>query len=82
MRLDKYLKISRLIKRRTVAAQACSAGRVEVNGKAVKPSYDVKATDVISITFGAKRTRVRVLQTLDYVKAEKADTMYEILEDE
>ncbi len=82
MRLDKYLKISRLIKRRTVAAQACSAGRVEVNGKVVKPAFDIKAGDVINITFGSKRTSIRVLQTPEYVKAEKADSMYEIIESE
>ena len=62
MRLDKYLKISRLIKRRTVANEACDAGRVSVNGKVVRASYDVKVGDEITINFGAKPLSVRVLE--------------------
>ena len=61
MRLDKYLKVSRLIKRRTVANEACDAGRVSVNGRPAKASLDVKAGDEIEILFGAKAVRVRVL---------------------
>lgn len=78
MRLDKYLKVSRLIKRRTVAQEACDGGRVSVNGKTVKPAYDVKEGDIIVISFGAKQTRVRVTKICDFIKADEAATMYEI----
>lgn len=80
MRLDKYLKVSRLIKRRTVAQDAASGGRVSVNGKVVKPAYDVKENDIIEISFGAKKTRVQVTKVCDFIKANEADTMYTILE--
>jgi len=80
MRLDKYLKVSRLIKRRTVAQQAADGGRVSVNGKVVKPSYDVKENDIIEISFGAKKTRVQVAKICDFIKADEAETMYKILE--
>ena len=61
MRLDKWLKISRLIKRRTVANEACDAGRISANGRAVKASYDVKPGDVLELKFGERLTRVKVL---------------------
>ncbi len=80
MRLDKYLKVSRLIKRRTVAQQAADGGRVSVNGKVVKPSYDIKENDIIEISFGAKKTRVQVTKVCDFIKANEAETMYTILE--
>ncbi len=80
MRLDKYLKVSRLIKRRTVAQQAADGGRVSVNGKVVKPSYDIKENDIIEISFGAKKTRVQVTKVCDFIKANEADTMYTIIE--
>lgn len=80
MRLDKYLKVSRLIKRRTVAQEACEGGRVSVNGKTVKPAYDVKEGDVIEISFGAKKTCVKVTKICDYIKADEAFTMYDIIE--
>ena len=76
MRLDKYLKVSRLIKRRTVANEACDAGRVLVNDKAVKASYNVKVGDVIEIQFGNRSVKVRVLQIAETVKKE---SMYEYL---
>lgn len=76
MRLDKYLKVSRLIKRRTVANEACSAGRVTVNGKAAKASYDVKVGDVIEIRFGEKVTKVEVAAILETTKKEAASEMY------
>ncbi len=79
MRIDKFLKVSRLIKRRTVAQEACDGGRVSVNGKTVKPSYDVKENDVIEISFGEKKTRVQVVKVCDYIKANEADTMYTIM---
>lgn len=77
MRLDKYLKVSRLIKRRTVANEACDAGKVTVNGKAARASYDVKAGDIIEITLGARSVKVRVTEVKEVVRKEDADTMYE-----
>lgn len=79
MRLDKYLKVSRLIKRRTVATEACSAGKVSVNGKVAKPSYDVKVGDVIELTFGEKTVKVQVVSILEFVRKEDADTMYKAI---
>ena len=79
MRLDKYLKVSRIIKRRTVANDACSAGKVEVNGKAVKPSYDVKPGDVLELHFGARTIRAEVVTVSEYAKKEDAAAMYKIL---
>ena len=79
MRLDKYLKVSRLIKRRTVANEACDAGRALVNDKAVKASYNVKVGDVIEIQFGNRSVKVRVLQIAETVKKEQAESMYEYL---
>ena len=80
MRLDKYLKVSRLIKRRTVANDACDAGRVSVNGRQVKASYQVKVGDVIEIAFGQRRLKVEVLSINETVKKEEAPAMYRELE--
>lgn len=79
MRLDKYLKVSRLIKRRTVANEACDAGRVVVNGKAVKASYSVKAGDELEILFGTRSVKVRVLSIQETVKKEEAANLYEYI---
>ncbi len=79
MRLDKYLKVSRLIKRRSVANEACDAGRVQVNGKAVKASYDVKLGDVIEIAFGNKSVKARVTDIKDTSKKDEAAEMFEYL---
>lgn len=79
MRLDKYLKVSRIIKRRTIANEACDAGKVEVNGKIARASYDVKAGDEIKVTLGTKENRYRVLQVTEYVTKEDAAKMYEQL---
>ncbi len=79
MRLDKYLKVSRLIKRRTVAAEACAAGKVSVNSKVQKASYDVKVGDIIELTFGEKVLRVQVVTLLEHVRKEDADAMYKPL---
>ena len=76
MRLDKYLKVSRLIKRRTVANKACDAGRVMVNGKVVKASYDVKVGDKISIRFGDKSVEAEVLSIAETVRKEEAKEMF------
>ena len=79
MRLDKYLKVSRLIKRRTVANEACDAGRVLVNGKPAKASVSVKAGDKIEIQFGNKSVAVEVLSVEDNVKKELVKEMYKYL---
>ncbi len=76
MRLDKYLKVSRLIKRRTIANEACDAGRVTVNGRPAKASYDVKVGDVIEIGFGERTVRVEVANIVDSTKKENAAEMY------
>ncbi|MBE6760220.1 MAG: RNA-binding S4 domain-containing protein [Ruminococcaceae bacterium] len=82
MRLDKYLKVSRIIKRRTVANDACDGGRVSVNGKQVKPSYTVKIGDIIEIAFGERKIRARITQISEVVRKENASDMYEIIGDE
>lgn len=79
MRLDKFLKISRIIKRRTVANEACDAGRVLVNDKVVKASYDVKVGDIIEIQFGQRTVKVEVLSLSEAVKKEAAAEMYKDL---
>ena len=79
MRLDKYLKVSRLIKRRTVANDACDAARIFVNGKAAKASYDVKLGDLISVSFGAKTVTVRVLDIRETTKKTESVGMYEVV---
>ena len=82
MRLDKFLKVSRLIKRRTVAGEACDGGRVSVNGKEAKPSKTIKVGDVISIAFGNKTLTVKVLS--DNEKATKSESaeMYEVINED
>ncbi len=76
MRLDKYLKVSRLIKRRTVANEACDAGRVSVNGKIARASYDVKEGDVIEIRFGEKTVKAEVVTVKESVRKEDAAEMF------
>lgn len=80
MRLDKYLKVSRLIKRRTVACEACEQGKVSVNGKVAKPSANVDAGDVIAITFGEKTLTVRVEKALEHALKADASDMYTVLD--
>lgn len=79
MRLDKYLKVSRLIKRRTVANDACDAGRVTINGKVAKASTDVKVGDNIEIEFGNKSVKVEVTQIMESTKKEDAKEMFRYL---
>jgi ribosomal 50S subunit-recycling heat shock protein len=79
MRLDKYLKVSRLIKRRTVANEACDAGRVLVNDKPAKASVQVKTGDTIEIQFGSKNVKVEVLDVKETVKKEDVESMYKYL---
>ncbi len=76
MRIDKYLKVSRIIKRRTVANEVCDAGKVMVNGKVVRASYDVKVDDVIEIDFGSRAIKVKVVSVQETVKKEDASAMY------
>ena len=77
MRLDKFLKVSRLIKRRTVANEACDAGRVLVNGKVAKASVKVKTGDIIEIQFGTKSVKVEVLDIQETTKKEEAKDLFE-----
>lgn len=79
MRLDKYLKVSRLIKRRTVANDACDAGRVSVNGRPVKASYDVKVGDIIEISFGNKQVKAEVTMIAETTRKEEAKEMFKYL---
>jgi ribosomal 50S subunit-recycling heat shock protein len=79
MRIDKYLKVSRLIKRRTVANDACDAGRISVNGKPVKASYDVKVGDIIEIGFGTKNVRAEVTSLQESIRKEDASEMFKLL---
>ena len=80
MRLDKYLKVSRLIKRRTVANEACSGSRVLANGKAVKPSYDVKEGDVLEIRFGESVLKVEVRATPEHAAKNDAASLYRVID--
>ncbi len=79
MRLDKYLKVSRLIKRRTVANEACDAGKVLVNGKPARASYDVKENDVISITLGTRQLNAQVVSVQETVAKQEAELLYRLL---
>lgn len=79
MRLDKYLKVSRLIKRRTVANEACDNGRVTINGAVAKASANVKEGDIIAISFGNKEVKVRVLDVMETVKKDEAKELFEYL---
>ena len=80
MRLDKYLKVSRLIKRRTVANEACDAGRVTVNGKPARASYEVKPGDRISLSLGAPTLDVEVLEVNEHVTKEGASSLYRVVQ--
>ena len=80
MRLDKYLKVSRIIKRRTVANEACDAGRVFANGKVARASYDVKVGGIIVISFGTRTVKVEVTLVAETVRKDDATSMYRIVE--
>lgn len=80
MRIDKFLKVSRIIKRRTVANDACDGAHVTVNGRLVKASYDVKEGDIIEITFGERTLRVRVKNVKEFVTKADASTLYEVID--
>lgn len=81
MRIDKYLKVSRIIKRRTLAKEATDSDRILVNNKQVKPSYNVKIGDIVTILFGNKEVTVKVLNTNDSSKKADASLMYELIEE-
>lgn len=80
MRLDKYLKVSRIIKRRTVANDACDAAHVTVNGKTAKASYEVKEGDILEITFGQRTLKVRVKDVREFTLKADAAALYEVLD--
>lgn len=82
MRLDKYLKVSRIIKRRTVAKEACDGGRVSINSKVAKPGNEVKTGDVLEIRFGNRVGKYRVLDVQEVVRKENAAMMYEVIEED
>lgn len=81
MRVDKYLKVSRLIKRRTVAKEACDLGRIQVNGKVVKAGYELKVGDVLQIELGTRRVRVEILEIREAVFRQEAVNLYKVIED-
>lgn len=80
MRLDKYLKVARIIKRRTVANEACDAGRVLVNGKVARASYEVKPQDVLQLEFGGRTLKLRVLEVKEAVRKEEVGTLYTLID--
>ena len=80
MRLDKYLKVSRIIKRRTVANDACDAAHVTVNGRPAKASYDVKEGDIIEVSFGQRALKVKVLDIREHTAKADASSLYEVIE--
>lgn len=80
MRLDKFLKVSRIIKRRTVANEACDAGRVLINGKVARASYDVKIGDVMEIAFGERTVKAEIMDVNEVVRKENAGMMYRIID--
>lgn len=82
MRIDKYLKVSRLIKRRTVASDACDGEHISVNGKVVKPSYQVKVGDVIEVKFGQRTLTVRVTVITEHIGKAEAASMFEVISQE
>ncbi|MBO5873053.1 MAG: RNA-binding S4 domain-containing protein [Clostridia bacterium] len=80
MRLDKFLKVSRLIKRRTVANEACDAGRISVNGRQARASYDVKVGDIIEISFGSRTVKAEVLEVAEVIKKDDASLLYRLVD--
>ena len=80
MRIDKFLKVSRVIKRRSVAADACDGGRIEINGKVAKPSKDVKIGDIVTVSFGNNTLRFDVLDVNEKQTKQSAETMYRVIE--
>jgi len=81
MRLDKFLKVSRVIKRRTLAKEVCNGGRVSINGRVAKPSAEVKTGDILELDFGTKRVKVEIMDTPTSVRADQAKDTYRVLEE-
>ncbi len=79
MRIDKFLKVSRILKRRTLAQEACDGGRVKINGRSVKPSCQIKENDVVELGFNSGTVKFRILKIKETVKKEEADSLYEII---
>ena len=79
MRLDKYMKVSRIIKRRTVAKEVCDAGRINVNGRPAKAGTDIKAGDILDITYGRNKLEVEVLKLAETIRADEADSLYKVI---
>ncbi len=79
MRIDKYLKVSRIIKRRTVANEACDQGRITVNGKVVKASYDVKENDILEVKMGERVLKIQVLEIAEHVLKNDASSLYKVI---
>ena len=79
MRIDKFLKVSRLLKRRTIAQESCDGGRVSVNGRSVKPSYNIKIGDIVEIGFNSGAVKFKILDIKETVRKEDAEKLYEIL---
>ena len=79
MRIDKFLKVSRLLKRRTIAQEACDGGRVSVNGRSVKPSFKIKEGDIVELAFNSGTIKFKVLMLKDTVRKEEAENMYELI---
>lgn len=79
MRLDKYLKVSRLVKRRTIANEMCDAGKILVNGKVCRASYSVKVGDVLELSLGEKKVKVEILNVMEFCKKENVQEMYKVI---
>ena len=80
MRLDKFLKVSRIIKRRTIANEACDAGRVKINGKPVRASYDVKIDDILEVSLGARVLKAKIVNVKEFTTKEEAEMLYNIID--
>ena len=80
MRIDKFLKVSRILKRRTIANQACDSGRVKINDRSVKPSAQIKVGDVVELGFGSGVIRFQIMDVKETVKKEQAESLYKILD--
>lgn len=81
MRLDKYLKVSRIIKRRTLSKEVCDGGRVSLNGRVAKPGVEVKPGDILELDFGSKRIKIEIIDTPNTVRADQAKDLYRVMEE-
>ncbi|HKL47922.1 MAG TPA: RNA-binding S4 domain-containing protein [Candidatus Izemoplasmatales bacterium] len=81
MRLDKYLKVSRIFKRRTIAKEVSKNGRVQINGRVAKPGTELKLGDLLDISYGQKKIKIKVLELKNHIKKEDANSMYQIIEE-